>query len=250
MNRALAILLIASLAALQSLAADVVFGSPSSIVWAPAGGNNVVATWPAGSVGWTPTWAIRMNATNLSQYTDSGLYVQQGWAVKMLVNIRSNPATTRYTGSAFAGGYYLLGGSAAHVWQLYYGDTLNQGGNESTGWHYISIVSTNLHAYLYTNGVLIITRNAASFSTNTTKTFYVGWNLAGGNGEPWDVARIQLIRWDGVLQRDLIATGSGTFTNAIDGATFTFGAGVGGTGGTSADSTNVSGQIFPAQTWK
>ena len=201
---------------------------------------------------WAPTYAIRMGLTNLNQYTDTGLYVQQNWAVKMLVNIRSNPVGYHYLGvSLSTSDYYFFGKHTSGYWLMQYGNgTSSQTLTMTNGWHYISVAATNLNVYLYTNASLAVSVvNGSAFATNTTKTFYLGlYNNGSASRCPnWDVARLQLIDNMGTLKQDLIATGSGTFTNAIGGATFTFG--VSGTGGTSTDSTNVTGQTFPTMNW-
>ena len=135
-----------------------------------------------------------------------------------------------------------------------YGDQQSAAGSSYAygSWMLVRMATTNLDMVISTNGIMVAGVTATVVSTNTTDTFKVGANLVVQSGSmKWNVARIQLIRWDGVLQKDLIATANGTFTNVADGAVVNFG--VSGTGGTSADSINVQGQNFPPPTmmnWK
>jgi len=247
MRRAIIIAaLLASGSALADWVVKCTAGDPA-VVSVTGGSVDKVSSTPAAP--WTPTYAISMNATNSTQYTESGVYVQQNWAVYMLVNIRSN-STLRRTGTGLANSQYSIGNLTTTTWCNGYGNAAiaNSNAAQATGWHFITCVSTGLTAYLATNGIRVAIRTATTFTTNTTVTMPIGTlSTSASAGVRWDVARVQCIDPNGTVQRDLIATPSGTFTNAIGGATFTFGAG--GTGGTSADSTNVTGQTFPTMNW-
>ena len=249
----LAALFLAS-AALAS--GDIVLGNGNAtLTYTPGGGANMVISWAppyTPPAAWTPTWAISMGLTNSDQFTDSGLYVQQGWQIRMLANVRSNVTGYKYMGIAMSGSTFDLGHHASGAFYFGYG---NGGANVNPafpgpGWMFVTLATTNFTAVLTTNGVVSInTVSTSSFATNTTTTFYVGeyHNGTASRCPNWDVARIQFIDPNGVLKRDLIATPYGYFTNVLDGVGYSYG--VNGQGGTSLDSSNVIGQAFPAMNW-
>ena len=211
---------------------------------------------------WVPTYALQYNLTNSTrvQYTDSGLYVQAGWQAKLLVNIRSNPAVQGRMGVFMSGtsASYAFGHSQSPIVTAFYGPNSSLDANTpAIGWHFISIVTTGqTDMVFYTNGVKATSVNGTSFTaTNTTAKFFVG--CMNNNGTPaagpsWDIARVQLIDNMGTLALDLMATSNGTWTNKLTGATFT--AGLLGTGMTSANVSNIVGQVPAAVTncfdWK
>ena len=197
-------------------------------------------------VPWTPTYAIRCGLTNGNQYTDTGLMVQKGWTVNMLVQVRSNGAS-RVMGTPLAGSY-LYFGAGSEAWSLRYGDSaLISGSVPNTGWHFVQVSASGLTCTITTNGTQADTVTAGSFTTNTTTTFKLGSVNSANTSVPWDIARVQLVDQAGTVERDLIATQYGYFTDVVTGVGYPFG--VNGVGGTALDVTNVAGQAFPSMSW-
>lgn len=251
---------ITTIVALLAVAAGVAYAD--WVVKATAGNPAVVSV--AGGVidkassapatPWTPTYAIRFNATNNLQYVDTGLYFQKNWSLNCLIKIRTNSVAglTGYYTSASDFNFFGTAVGAYYRWYARYGNgSPAYGANGDvpsiTEWLFCQVAITNLSLYVSTNRAVVVTATATTVLTNTTKKLYFGIVNGAPSRLYWDVARLQLIDPNGTVAQDLIATDSGTFTNCIGGATFTFGAG--GAGGTSADSTNVTGQTFPTMNW-
>ena len=207
-------------------------------------------------------YAIRMNSVTNIQYTDLGmhLYNLNGYVVRMLVNVRTNSVAC-YTGAKNAGNnwdYYIGIIRAPSIrWHCAAANARQDGPilpSYPLGWWFL-VVTNDAFAvtYLYTNSTLAVTANASTYGV-TGANYAIGALMDGSitgivaaSGCPWDFARIQVTQ-NGTIVKDLVATAYGTFTNASDGATYTFG--VNGVGGTGADSVSISGQTLPVQAWK
>jgi hypothetical protein len=256
MKRAIIIAaLLASGSALADWVVKATAGNPAVVSVTGGSVDKVSSTPPA--TPWTPTWAISACLTNTAEYADSGVAVGSNYTVNLLINIRSNTTATRFIGSyAASTARFAFGTSSAQKFHMYYGNSsgiqvfTNTSGVSplgNAGWLFVTIATSNTMAYISTNNVAAGTMGAAtSFAAGLTNTFRIGTATAS-TAPFWDIARIQLINPSGTVEKDFIATGVGTFTNCSDASTITWG--VGGTGGTSLDSTNVTGQTYPPMNW-
>lgn len=239
----LSLVSLVSLLSLASLAADLVLGNGNAtLTWTPGGGANLVATWPAPPPsGWTPTYAIVFNKTNNTQQLLTGLYFQNNWDVKLLMNVRSN-----HVGYFFANTGVRLGSTiTTNYWNAYWGNsTLKTTPTicPTSTWLFCEAAFTNLAIYLSTNGITfyVDTTSCTTWATNTTSGLSIGkYSTSYGC---FNLARCQLIDNAGILRMDLQAQSNGTFYDAVGKTNVAF--------GNQNDSLDITGQTFPAQSWK